>query len=83
MNDINAVLAMMGDPEVAVWILIATIVLSLPPVFVLFSKRVSGGTKVTWFILTFDLQLARLRGLPVPSPGRKGTQTRKAGKASG
>lgn len=53
MNDeIDLVLAMMADPQVRIWILIATIVLSLPPVFVLFSKRVSGGAKVLWFILT-------------------------------
>ena len=52
MNDVDLVLAMMADPQVRIWILIATIVLSLPPVFVLFSKRVSGGTKVLWFILT-------------------------------
>ena len=51
MNDVDLVLAMMADPQVRTWILIATIVLSLPPVFVLFSKRVSGGTKVLWFIL--------------------------------
>ena len=52
MNDVDLVLAMMADPQVRIWILIATIVLSLPPVLVLFSKRVSGGTKVLWFILT-------------------------------
>ena len=52
MNDVDLVLAMMADPQVRIWILVATIVLSLPPVFVLFSKRVSGGTKVLWFILT-------------------------------
>lgn len=52
MNDVDLVLAMMADPQVRIWILIATILLSLPPVFVLFSKRVSGGTKVLWFILT-------------------------------
>jgi len=51
-NDINAILAMMGGAEVGVWSLIVMIVLSLPPVFVLFSKRVSGGSKATWFILT-------------------------------
>lgn len=51
-NDINAILAMMGGAEVGVWSMIALIVLSVPPVFVLFSKRVSGGTKVLWFILT-------------------------------
>jgi len=51
-NDINAILAMMGGAEVGVWSLIVMIVLSLPPVFVLFSKRVSGSAKVLWFILT-------------------------------
>jgi hypothetical protein len=52
MNDINAALVMMGLPELTVWSLIAMIVLSLPPVFVLFSKRASGGMKLLWFILT-------------------------------
>jgi uncharacterized RDD family membrane protein YckC len=28
------------------------IVLSLPPLFVIWSKRVSGGRKVFWFIMT-------------------------------
>ncbi len=51
-NDINAILAMMGGAEVGVWSLIVMIVLSLPPVFVLFSKRVSGSAKILWFILT-------------------------------
>jgi phosphotransferase system glucose/maltose/N-acetylglucosamine-specific IIC component len=51
-NDINAILAMLGGAEVGVWSLIVMIVLSLPPVFVLFSKRVSGSTKILWFILT-------------------------------
>lgn len=52
MNDINATLVMLGIPELTVWSLIVMIVLSLPPVFVLFSKRVSGNAKVLWFILT-------------------------------
>ncbi len=52
MNDINATLVMLGMPELTVWSLIVMIVLSLPPVFVLFSKRATGGTKVLWFILT-------------------------------
>ncbi len=52
MNDINAMLVTMGVPELTVWSLIVMIVLSLPPVFVLFSKRATGGTKVLWFILT-------------------------------
>lgn len=52
MNDINAMLATMGVPEISVWSLIVMIVLSLPPVFVLFSRRVSGSAKVLWFILT-------------------------------
>lgn len=32
------------------WIFL--IVLSLPPLFVIWSKRVSGGRKVFWFVLT-------------------------------
>lgn len=52
MNDINATLVMMGLPELTVWSLIVMIVLSLPPVFVLFSRRTSGAAKVLWFILT-------------------------------
>ena len=52
MNDINATLVMLGIPELTVWSLIVMIVLSLPPVFVLFSKRATGSTKVLWFILT-------------------------------
>ncbi|HEX8962899.1 MAG TPA: hypothetical protein VF801_07830 [Rhodocyclaceae bacterium] len=32
------------------WIFL--IVLSLPPLFVIWSKRVSGGRKVLWFVLT-------------------------------
>jgi len=52
MNDINAMLAGMGLPVLDEASLIIAIVLSLPPVFVLFSKRASGGTKVLWFILT-------------------------------
>ena len=60
MNDINALMEVLQSAEVGVGtlnviivlVLIVTIVLCLPPVFVLFSKRVSGGTKVLWFILT-------------------------------
>ena len=52
MNDINSMMAMMGGPQLGVWDLIILIVLSLPPVFVLFSKRASGSTKLLWFILT-------------------------------
>ena len=60
MNDINALMEFFRSAEVGagsliviiVLVLIVTIVLCLPPVFVLFSKRVSGATKVLWFILT-------------------------------
>jgi len=60
MNDINALLEILGSAEVGVGsliviivlVLIVTIVLCLPMVFVLRSKRVSGSTKVMWFILT-------------------------------
>ena len=60
MNDINALLEVLGSPDVGVGslivilvsVLIVTIVLCLPIVFVLRSKRVSGSTKVLWFILT-------------------------------
>lgn len=40
-------LASLGAMEIAL-----LIVLSLPPLFVLMSKRVSGGRKVLWFVLT-------------------------------
>ena len=82
MNDVDLVFAMMADPQVRIWILIATIVLSLPPVFVLFSKRVSGGTKLAWFIHTlifswfaYAVFLYRTR--------KKGNGDPQAGKASG
>lgn len=60
MNDINALMEILRSAEVGVGtliviivlVLIVTIVLCLPMVFVLRSKRVSGSTKVTWFILT-------------------------------
>ena len=60
MNDINALMEILRSAEVGVGtliviivlVLIVTIVLCLPPVFVLFSKRVSGSAKVLWFILT-------------------------------
>ena len=60
MNDINALMEILRTAEVGVGsliviillVLIVTIVLCLPMVFVLRSKRVSGGTKVLWFILT-------------------------------
>lgn len=60
MNDINALLEILRSAEVGVGTLIViivvclivTIVLCLPMVFVLRSKRVSGSTKVMWFILT-------------------------------
>ena len=59
MNDINALLETLGSVEVGigsliaiiVTVLIVTIVLCLPMVLVLRSKRVSGSTKVMWFIL--------------------------------
>ena len=52
MNDLNAILTLLGVPEIGLWSLIGMIVLSVPPVFVLFSKRATGSTKVWWFILT-------------------------------
>jgi hypothetical protein len=52
MNDLNAMLATMGFPEIGTWSLITTLVLSVPPLFVMFSKRATGGTKVLWFVLT-------------------------------
>jgi len=60
MNDINALMEILRSAEVGVGslivivvlVLIVTIVLCLPVVFVLRSKRVSGSTKVMWFILT-------------------------------
>lgn len=60
MNEINSLLEVLGSVQlgigslilIAVVILILMIILCLPIVFVLRSTRVSGGTKVIWFILT-------------------------------
>ena len=50
MDELTAMLA--GNLEIGVWDIVVLIVLSLPPVFVYFSKRVSGRRKVWWFIGT-------------------------------
>jgi hypothetical protein len=47
---INAMLAV--DFKIGFWDIVVLIVLSLPPLFVLFSKRVSGRSRFWWFILT-------------------------------
>lgn len=60
MNDINVLMEILRSAElgvgtlivIIVLVLIVTIVLCLPMVFVLRSRRVSGGTKVMWFVLT-------------------------------
>ncbi len=49
MDEINALLASL---HLGVWDYVWLIVLSLPPVFVLFSRQVSGRAKFWWFILT-------------------------------
>jgi hypothetical protein len=46
-DDAMMLLASMGWLEIGV-----LVVLSLPPLFVLASKRVSGGRKLLWFVLT-------------------------------
>lgn len=81
-NDINAILAMMGGTQVGIWSLIAMIVLSVPPVFVLFSKRVSGGTKVMWFILTSIFSWLAYAVFLILTR-KKGDADPQAGKASG
>ena len=82
MNDINAALVMMGLPELTVWSLIVIIVLSLPPAFVLFSKRTSGAAKVLWFILTSLFSwLAYVPFLYLTK--KKGNRDPQAGQASG
>lgn len=87
MNDINALMEILGSAElgvgtlivIIVLVLIVTIVLCLPMVFVLRSRRVSGRTKVMWFILTsiFSwlayppfLVLTRKKGNTDPQSGR-------------
>lgn len=50
MEQVNAILG--GKLEIGAWDVIILIVLSLPPLFVLFSKRVSGRSRFWWFILT-------------------------------
>lgn len=60
MNDINALLEILGSADLGIGSLIViivlalmvTIVLCLPMVFVPRSKQVSGSTKVVWFIIT-------------------------------
>ena len=52
MNDLNTAMAMLEGLKIGVWDWVLLIVLSLPPVFVFFSKRVTGGAKWTWFIVT-------------------------------
>lgn len=82
MNDLNAMLATMGLPEVGVWDLIGLIVVSLPPLFVLFSKRAAGSTKVLWFILTSIFSwLAYAVFLYITR--KKGNGESQAGKTSG
>ena len=80
-NDINAILTMMGGAEVGVWSLIALIALSVPPVFVLFSKRVSGATKVLWFILTSIFSWLAYPAF-LAATRKKGTGDPQGGKAS-
>ena len=60
--DFQAVLNMSPDELAAwlmgagatmlIWFLAVSVVLSLPPIFVLFSKRTHGGAKFGWFIIT-------------------------------
>ncbi len=49
MDEISALL---GGVEISVGDIVFLIVLSLPPVFILFSRRVTGRAKFWWFILT-------------------------------
>lgn len=46
-DELMTQLASLGWMEIAL-----LIVLSLPPLFVLTSKRVAGGRKVFWFVMT-------------------------------
>ena len=90
MNDINALLEILGSAEVGigsliviiVLVLIMTIVLCLPMVFVLRSKRVSGGTKVMWFILTSIFSWLAYPPFLVLTR-KKGNADSQAGKSSG
>ena len=50
-DEMRARILNMGTAGV-VWMIIFTIILSLPPVLVLLSKRSSGGAKFGWFMLT-------------------------------
>lgn len=49
MDEISALL---GGVKIDVGDIVFLIVLSLPPVFILFSRRVTGRAKFWWFILT-------------------------------
>jgi hypothetical protein len=49
-DQVTAMLA--GNLQIGVWDIVVLTVLSLPPLFVLFSKRVEGSSKVWWFVLT-------------------------------
>jgi len=82
MNDLNAMLATMGLPELGVWSLIMTIVLSVPPVLVLLSKRATGGSKVLWFILTSIFSWLAYAGFLYVTR-KKGNGESEAGKTSG
>ena len=90
MHDINALLGILRSAElgggslivIIILSLIVTIVLSLPPVFVLFSKRVSGGTKVMWFILTSIFSWLAYPAF-LASTRKKGNADPEGGKASG
>lgn len=46
-DELMTLLASLGAMDIAL-----LVVLSLPPLFVLMSKRVAGGRKVLWFVLT-------------------------------
>ena len=90
MNDINALVEILGSGEVDVGSLIVIIVLSLmlmivlclPMVFVLRSRRVSGSTKVMWFILTSIFSWLAYPAFLVLTR-KKGNGDPQAGKASG
>ena len=90
MNDINALMEVLRSAElgagslivIIVLSLIVTIVLCLPPVFVLFSKRVSGGTKVMWFILTSIFSWLAYPAF-LAATRKKGNEDPQGGKASG
>lgn len=57
-----------------------SIVAALPPFFVLFSRRVSGGRKMLWFVLTGTFSwLAYLPFLLMTRPAKPGAQGGPAG----